>query len=55
MAEVDMDRLDVERVLNLTQGFGWEKVSEKLDAEYIELTVRKKRVQPEIPEGVGPT
>ena len=51
----EKDKLEVERVLNLTQGFGWEKVSEKLDAEFIELTIRKLRASPGPPLGVGPS
>ena len=30
MADVDMDKLEVERIVNLTQGFGWEKVNEQI-------------------------
>ena len=55
MAEVDMNKLEVERVINLVQGFGWEKIEEKLTEEHIELTIRKKRIQSETPLGVGPS
>lgn len=55
MPEANMDKLEVERVLNLVQGFGWEKVSEQLTEADIVLTIKKPRVSP-VPEmGVGPS
>ena len=39
-------RLEVERVINLVTAFGWEKVEEKKEDDFIILTVRK-RVIPE--------
>lgn len=54
MPEVDMNRLEVDRVLNLVQGFGWEKTNEELTDEHIILTIRKKKIAPETPLGTGP-
>ena len=54
MPDVDMDKLEMERVLNLIQGFGWEKTEERISDEYIEITIRKKRTGPEVPPGAGP-
>ena len=55
MPDVDMDKLEVERILNLTQGFGWEKVSEQITDEHIELTLKKRRTDTGPPLGVGPS
>jgi len=55
MPELDMNKLEVERIMNLTQGFGWEKVEEKLTDEHILLTIRKKRIVPDTTPGVGPS
>ena len=46
MADVNMDRLEVERVLNLVQGFAWEKTNEEVTDEYVIITIRKKRQSP---------
>ena len=34
--------LEVERVMNLVRGFGWEKKEERVDAEYVYLVIQKK-------------
>lgn len=36
--------LEVERVVNLVTAFGWEKVEEKKEDDFIILTVRKRLV-----------
>ncbi len=46
MPDVDMDRLDVERVINLVGGFQWEKTNEDLTDDHIIITIRKKRQSP---------
>lgn len=33
---------EVERLVNLAEGMGWEKVSQKLDEEEVEITLRRK-------------
>lgn len=39
--------LEVERVMNLVRGFGWEKKEERLDAGYVYILIRKAvNVQP---------
>jgi len=55
MPDVDMDRLEVERVMNLVQGFGWEKTEERIDDVYQVITIRKKRLNPEPEAGAGPS
>ncbi len=54
MAEFEKDRLEVERVLNLVQGFGWEKTNEELTDEHIIITIRKKRSEVAPVIGAGP-
>ena len=44
--------LEVERVMNLVRGFGWEKTEQRLDAEYVIVVIRKKV---EIPQFEEPT
>lgn len=34
--------LEVERVMNLIRGFGWEKREEKLEADKVVLVIEKK-------------
>lgn len=34
--------MEVERVMNLVQGFGWEKVKEEVVADEIHITIKKK-------------
>ena len=34
--------LEVERVMNIVRGFGWEKVKEELVADEIHITIKKK-------------
>lgn len=55
MPELIQDRLEVERVINLVQGFGWEKVSEELTDEHIEMKIRKKRAVVAPETGAGPS
>ena len=55
MPEFEKDRLEVDRVLNLVQGFGWEKTSESITDEHVIITIRKKRAEPAPEMGAGPT
>jgi len=41
MPELPRD-IEIQRVLNLVQGFGWEKVKEEMIGLEIHLTVKKK-------------
>ena len=41
MADIPIE-LEVERVMNLVRGFGWEKTEQRIDTEYVYLIVRKK-------------
>ena len=45
MPEFNKDRLEVERVINLVQGFGWVKTAEELTDTHVVLTIKKKRVE----------
>lgn len=40
-------RLEVERITNLIRGFGWEKVSEDIDEDFIVLRIQKSIKSPE--------
>jgi hypothetical protein len=55
MPEFDKDRLEVERVMNLVQGFGWEKTGEQITDTHTVITIRKKRAEPEAEMGAGPS
>ena len=39
--------MEVERILNLVRGFGWEKVSEEVDEKFIILRIQKPLTPPE--------
>lgn len=51
---VDMNRLEIERIVNLVTGFGWEKVKEEIEDDFIVMTLRKKRIVPVKETGAGP-
>lgn len=34
-------QIELERLVNLLSGFGWEKMSEKVDGNTLEVTVKK--------------
>lgn len=38
--------LEVERVMNLVRGFGWDKKEEKLEADKVVLVIQKKLPEP---------
>jgi hypothetical protein len=38
--------MEVERVMNLTSGFGWEKVKEEIVEDEIHITLKKKTHAP---------
>ena len=42
--------LEVERVINLVRGFGWEKTMEKIEGDKIILTIEKSIESPAPPE-----
>jgi len=55
MPEFQQDRLEVDRILNLVQGFGWEKTAEEITDEHIIITIRKKRAEVAPETGAGPS
>lgn len=50
---VDLNKLEVERVVNLVTNFGWDKIREELTDDKIILTIERPRVEapPETGEG----
>lgn len=54
MVEVK-DRLEVDRLRNLTQGFGWEVAQEEYTDTHILITMKKARTAPILEVGAGPT
>ncbi len=40
----DLNRIEVDRIVNLVIGFGWEKVKEEITDTDILLVLKKKRV-----------
>jgi len=49
----DQERIEVERVVNLVQGFGWRKIKEELSDDKIQIVLEKDRKRPEIPGVAG--
>lgn len=48
--------MEVERVMNLISGFGWEKVKEEIVMDEIHITVKKKTPAAEaVSPPIGPT
>ena len=45
----DRERIEVERVVNLVQGFGWSKEKEEISDQEIKITLTKARREPEAP------
>lgn len=54
MAELQ-DQLEIDRLRNLTQGFGWEVVQQEFTDTHIVLTLKKPRVEVAEVMGIGPT
>ena len=44
MAEGFTPEIEVERVMNLVRGFGWEKVKEEIIDDEIHLEIKKKSI-----------
>jgi hypothetical protein len=40
----DLNRIEVDRIVNLVVGFGWEKIKEEITDTDILLVLKKKRV-----------
>lgn len=53
MAEIK-DQLEIDRLRNLTQGFGWEVVNQQFTDTHIILTLRKPRLAAVPEPGAGP-
>jgi hypothetical protein len=48
--------VEVERVLNLVRGFGWEKVKDEIVGDDLTITIKKRYFKPgEAPGSVTPT
>ena len=48
--------MEVERVMNLVRGFGWEKIKEEIVEDGVELTIKKKTAAAEeLRPGPGPS
>jgi|GEM_PF-2708705 len=48
--------MEVERAMNLVQGFGWEKVKEEVILDEIHITIKKKSVAAgKVGDALGPT
>jgi len=48
--------MEVERVMNLVRGFGWEKIKEEVVGDEIHITIKKKSAAAAtIAPGPGPT
>jgi len=48
--------MEVERVMNLVRGFGWEKVREEITDGEVEVTIKKKTAAAEeLRPGPGPS
>jgi len=49
-------KMEVERVMNLVGGFGWEKIKEEAVEDGVELTIKKKTpAAEELRPGPGPS
>lgn len=56
MSPVFPREIEVERIMNLVRGFGWEKEREELIGQDLKLTITKKLVTEEEAErGVAPS
>ncbi len=45
--------LEVERIVNLVRGFGWEKTAESIEGDKITLTIEKTIQSPVLSESEG--
>ena len=50
----ERDRLEMERLVNLVQGFGWKEVKREETDTQIIITLEKKKFEVTAPTGVGP-
>lgn len=50
---VERERLEVDRVMNLVAGFGWQKTKEELTDEKLIITIEKPRAA-EVPPPAPP-
>ncbi len=44
--------IEIQRVMNLVRGFGWEKVKEEIQGNTIKITIEKKLLDTDFSEGV---
>lgn len=50
----DKDRIEVERIVNLVRGFGWEVVKQEFTEDRIILSLEKRRELEAVEMGAGP-
>ncbi|KKN32044.1 hypothetical protein LCGC14_0817680 [marine sediment metagenome] len=51
MAELPIE-IEIQRVMNLVKGFGWEKTKEEIQGKIISITIEKKIMGDNLSEGV---
>ena len=55
MSPVFPREIEIERIMNLVRGFGWEKESESLIGTELKLTIRKELItEEEAEKGLAP-
>ncbi|KKN27151.1 hypothetical protein LCGC14_0867690 [marine sediment metagenome] len=52
MAELPVE-IEIQRVMNLVRGFGWEKVKEEIQGNTISITITKKLSETDFTEGTA--
>ena len=50
---IDKNRMELERIYNVVQNFGWELVKQEITDTDLILTVKKKRIDQEVPPEPG--
>ena len=51
--EAQKNRLEVDRIRNLIQGFGWSVSKQEDTDDEIILTIKRKRIKAEVEAGLG--
>ncbi len=52
MAELPIE-IEIQRVMNLVRGFGWEKTRENIEGNIISITIVKELKDTDFTEGIG--
>lgn len=45
--------IEIQRVMNLVRGFGWEKIKEEIEGNTVRLSIEKKLSEKDFTEGIG--